>query len=232
MIARGVVDLADDKNGKATMSSAIPCCSQRSRVRCRSSEVQAPFAPGSGGYPQMWLTPCRLKYCSIRGVVGPCWVPTCIFTGLPERLWISQELHDTLLQGCLSASPAARPQFPEPDERLRYHDALLLWCWLEPTTQVSRIDRPSWTMVSLPGAAGRPDSVVLWLLKRLIPRLFSRIDRASDWTNAGAMPKATTGRAFRTYLMLGRSLALPISEPSCLTFLTANIIGVASDLTT
>src|SRR5437764_1217346 len=34
----------------------------------------------------MWLTPCRLKYCSIRGVVGPCWVPTCIFTGVPERL--------------------------------------------------------------------------------------------------------------------------------------------------
>ncbi len=92
----------DDKNGKATMSSAIPYCSQRSRVRCRSSAVQAPFAPGSGGYPQMWLTPCRLKYCSIRGLVGPCWVPTCIFTGLPERLRPS---------GC-GATPPARVASP------------------------------------------------------------------------------------------------------------------------
>jgi hypothetical protein len=32
--------------------------------------------------------------------------------------------------------------------------------------------------------------------------------------------------------MLGRSLVLPIGELSCINFLTANIIGVAPDLTT
>jgi hypothetical protein len=34
------------------------------------------------------------------------------------------------------------------------------------------------------------------------------------------------------YLMPGRSLVLSISEPSCITLLTANKIGVAPDLTT
>ena len=107
-----------------------------------------PLAPGSGGYPQMWLTPCRLKYCSIRGVVGPCWVPTCIFTGLPERLRPSGSGATPPARVASPRSSAAPVPMSETND-LRFITTTpgYVVLWLEPThPRCSRIDSPSWTM--------------------------------------------------------------------------------------
>ena len=70
-------------NGTPIMSMLRPYWAQSSFCWAISSNSQSRRGSPSltGGQPQQWSTPWRLKNWSISGVVLGRWVPTCIFRG-------------------------------------------------------------------------------------------------------------------------------------------------------
>src|SRR3954468_15854767 len=92
----------------------------------------------------MWLTPCRFKYWSIRGVVGPCWVPTCIFTGSPERLRFCSTCATPPARVASPRSRAATAPISETND-LRFIPMAPCWCDVVVGPESSQVpeDRPA-----------------------------------------------------------------------------------------